>query len=95
MQDNIVIEAPVTEADRLLTAWGTLTPREKEVARFIAEGETNRGIAALLDISLKTYDTHRGHILKKLAARHNVDVCHVAIKLGYVTVPVLQRSVGN
>lgn len=95
MQDNTVIEAPVTEADRLLTAWGTLTPREKEVATLIAKGETNRDIAALLDISLKTYDTHRGHILKKLGARHNVDVTYIAIKLGYVTVPVLQRSVGN
>lgn len=84
MQNDNTIEVPVTEYDRLFTAWKTLTPRELEVAVAIAQGKTNRAIAEELGVSLKTYDTHRGHILDKLSAEHNVDVCHIAIKLGYL-----------
>lgn len=77
MQDQTV-EAPKTLQD----LWNSLTTREHEVAILIARGETNRGIAQALDIGLKTYDTHRGHVLAKLGARHNVDVCLMALRLG-------------
>lgn len=74
-----------TVLESLQALWQLLTPRELEVAIAIAEGKTNREVAEMLDVSLKTYDTHRGHVLAKLGARHNVDVCHLAIKLGYCT----------
>lgn len=61
-----------------------LTERERDVALRLAVGDTCRDIAKSLDISIKTVDTHRGHILKKLACRHNVDLARLAIKLGYV-----------
>ena len=64
--------------------WNNLTLREREVALHIAIGATNRDVAAKLDIGLKTYDTHRGHVLQKLGARHNVDICRMAIRLGLV-----------
>lgn len=48
-----------------------LTPREQQVLRLIGEGRRNREIAALLFISLKTVETHRQNLMRKLGA-HNV-----------------------
>jgi DNA-binding NarL/FixJ family response regulator len=45
---------------------GFLTPREQEVARLVAQGATNREIAAQLVISERTAETHVGNILNKL-----------------------------
>lgn len=61
-----------------------LTERERQVAIRIARGSTNREISDELGFSLKTYDTHRQHILKKLALRHNVELCLLAVKRGYI-----------
>lgn len=63
----------------------TLTDREREIALLLARGDINREIAKALGISIKTVDTHRGHILKKLGLRHNVDLARYALRMGYVT----------
>jgi DNA-binding NarL/FixJ family response regulator len=44
-----------------------LTPREQEVAALIAEGMSNRQIAARLHLSERTVENHVAHILTKLA----------------------------
>jgi DNA-binding NarL/FixJ family response regulator len=44
----------------------TLTSREREVAQLIAEGYTNKQIAAKLGMSVRTADTHRTNIMSKL-----------------------------
>lgn len=62
-----------------------LTPRQHEVMLMLASGATNGEIAAKLDISVKTVDTHRGHVLKRLGLRNNSDVTRYAIRRGYVT----------
>lgn len=61
-----------------------LTPREMEVARALAYGLPNRKIAAELGISIKTVDTHRAHVLRKLAVRNNVQLARLAIRRGWV-----------
>ncbi len=61
-----------------------LTEREKQVALELARGSTNRAIAEWLDISIKTVDTHRGHLLKKLKLRNNVELCRLAIRVGKI-----------
>lgn len=63
-----------------------LTNRELEVAYALANGDTNREIAARLEISIKTVDTHRGHLLKKLGCRNNVALTRLMIRDGLVTV---------
>lgn len=63
-----------------------LSPREKQVLDRLAMGLTNREIAKELGISVKTIDTHRGHVLKKLGLRNNADITRVAVKYGYVQV---------
>lgn len=63
---------------------GTLSKRELEVMCFLASGMTNREIAEQLGISVKTIDTHRGHLLKKLQLRNNSDITRFAIRHGLV-----------
>jgi DNA-binding NarL/FixJ family response regulator len=62
-----------------------LTAREAQVMEMLARGMTNREIAEHLDISIKTVDTHRGHVLKKLGLRNNSELTRFAVKHGYVS----------
>ncbi len=54
--------------------WHSLTPRERDILRFVAEGHRNKDIAALLIISEKTVEKHRANFMAKLAlhSRHEV-----------------------
>jgi len=61
-----------------------LTARERQVMILLASGRTNKEIADELGISSKTVDTHRGHVIKKLAVRNNADITRYAIKHGYI-----------
>jgi DNA-binding NarL/FixJ family response regulator len=61
-----------------------LTAREQQVMEMLSRGMTNREIAEHLQISIKTVDTHRGHVLKKLGLRNNSELTRFAVKHGYV-----------
>jgi NarL family two-component system response regulator LiaR len=62
-----------------------LTGREVEVLRQLAQGRTNREIAALLTVSEETVKTHVGNILAKLHLAHRTQAALYALKRGYVT----------
>ncbi|ACY14394.1 response regulator [Haliangium ochraceum] len=62
----------------------TLSKREFQVMTHLAQGMTNREIAGVLQISVKTVDTHRSHVLKKLELRNNSDITRFAIQHGYI-----------
>jgi len=62
-----------------------LTARELQVMEMLSRGLTNREIAEHLQISIKTVDTHRGHVLKKLGLRNNSELTRFAVKHGYVS----------
>jgi len=61
-----------------------LTPREIEVLTYIAEGCTNREIADLLCLSVKTVDRHRENILQKLNLHSRVELVRYAIEKGLI-----------
>ena len=63
-----------------------LSSREFQVMEYLAAGKTNREIAEMLSISVKTVDTHRGHVLKKLRLRNNSDITRFAIQHGLMPV---------
>ena len=46
--------------------WETLTTQERHVLKLIAEGYPNKEIAALLSFTVKTVETHRGKLMRKL-----------------------------
>jgi DNA-binding NarL/FixJ family response regulator len=62
----------------------TLTPRETEIAKLVAEGYSSQEIAELLVISVKTVERHRANILVKLELRDRVDLTRYAIREGLV-----------
>jgi DNA-binding NarL/FixJ family response regulator len=57
-----------------------LTAREREVVRLIAEGKSNKTIAYLLDISVKTVETHRSASMRKLNVHSTAQLVHYAIR---------------
>ena len=62
-----------------------LTAREDQVAKMLVQGLSNREIATKLDISQKTVDTHRGHLLQKLGLKNNVELTLHGVAVGWVT----------
>jgi two-component system response regulator NreC len=62
-----------------------LTPREREVLQLIAEGKRSKEIADVLDITVKTIETHRAHIMDKLSIRDVAGLVRYAIRSGMVT----------
>lgn len=58
----------------------SLSTRELQVLRRLAMGHTNREIAAAYNISVKTVDTYRFRLLKKLNLRNNADISRFAIQ---------------
>lgn len=57
-----------------------LTKREYEVLGLVAMGKGNKEIAEMLFISVKTVETHKGHILEKLGLRNSAELIKYAIK---------------
>jgi DNA-binding NarL/FixJ family response regulator len=65
---------------KLPTTGSTLTKREREVVQQIAEGRINKEIAHILNISIKTVETHRASAMHKLKLRTTADLVRFAIR---------------
>ena len=66
------------------TTYEPLTPRELEILKLIAEGQTSKEIAQLLVLSIKTVERHRADILHRLGMRDRVDLTRYAIRRGLI-----------
>ncbi len=64
----------------------TLTDREKQVLKLVAEGKSNKEVAVLLGISVKTAMTHREHVMQKLDLHSRTDLIRFALKSGVIRV---------
>jgi len=62
----------------------SLTPREREVVKLLAEGKSNKEVAAVLEISVKTAEAHRANLMHKLNLSSLSDLVHYAIRNGIV-----------
>ena len=62
--------------------WDTVTPREREVLKLIAEGHTSRQIAGLLSISASTVEKHRSNLMAKLGLHNAAALTVFATKKG-------------
>jgi DNA-binding NarL/FixJ family response regulator len=73
-------------AGRAADPYETLTDREKQVLKLVAEGHSNKEVAELLDISVKTAMSHREHIMQKLDLHSRTDLIKFAIQQGVIRV---------
>ena len=62
------------------------TPRELEIIRLLADGKSNKEIAALLGITVRTVETHRAKIMLKLGLHSLTELIHYAMRHGIATV---------
>jgi two-component system response regulator NreC len=69
---------------RGLSAREVLTDREREILQLIAEGYTNREMADLLHLSIKTVQNHRARIMKKLDLHDRGELIKYAIQQGII-----------
>ena len=66
------------------TSWETLTYREREILKLIAEGYKNRKIADFLCISVKTVEKHRANLMQKLDLHSTSALTALALEKGLV-----------
>ena len=63
---------------------GRLTSREMEVFQLIAEGKANKQIATELSIGIKTVESHREHLIKKLNIHGTAGLTRLAVAMGII-----------
>ena len=61
-----------------------LTGRQREILQLLAEGKSMRDIAGLLDVSIKTVETHRARLVERLGVRDMAGLVRLAIRAGLV-----------
>jgi DNA-binding NarL/FixJ family response regulator len=66
------------------SAWDSLTQREREVLKLIAEGFKNKEVADFLFISLKTVEKHRANLMKKLHLHNAAELTAFAMEKGLI-----------
>jgi DNA-binding NarL/FixJ family response regulator len=82
MREQVGPATPGQAAD----PYEALTDREKQVLKLVAEGHSNKEVAELLDISVKTAMSHREHIMQKLDLHSRTDLIRFAIQQGVIRV---------
>ena len=73
-----LLQQPITTEHRRGSLVDTPTPRELEVLRLLAKGNTNRQIAELLGLSIRTVENHRANLMGKLGLASRVELVNYA-----------------
>lgn len=75
-----------SEGEATADLYDALTDREKQVLKLVAEGRSNKDVAALLNISVKTAMSHREHLMEKLRLHNRTELVRYALKRGVIRV---------
>jgi DNA-binding NarL/FixJ family response regulator len=86
------LAASIAEALAVRRPLHKLTDRQVQVLRLVAEGHRTREIAKQLGLSVKTVESHRGEIMKRLNMHDVVSLVRYAMRVGLVTVAAGSRS---
>jgi two-component system nitrate/nitrite response regulator NarL len=81
---EVLLEQCLAETGDARKDPSTLSPRESQVLALVADGKTNRRIADLLGISVRTVESHRAHISRKLGLRSAAELTRLAIQHGLI-----------
>ena len=68
----------------LSDSYELLTDREREVLQLLAEGRSNKEVAALLDVGLSTVETHRANLMQKLNLHNTAEIVLYAVRKGII-----------
>ena len=80
-KDNIEEQASSETVPEAGNLGHTLTARQKEILRLVAQGCTNREIGQRLDISVRTVEVHRFNLMRRLRVRNVAQLLRQAITL--------------
>jgi len=69
--------------------FATLTPREKEILKMLAEGNTVKEVASQLDLSVKTVEAHKFNLMRKLDIHNKAQLVQYAIQKKVIRLPVM------
>ncbi len=75
---------------RLRPRMSTLTPREREILKLLAEGNSVKEIAVLLGLSVKTVEAHKFNLMRKLDIHNKAQLVTYAIQKKIIKVPMAQ-----
>ena len=78
------LPSAITTAIEKRGALARLTPRQIEVLRLVAEGHRTREIADRLQLSIKTVESHRGEVMKRLEIHDVVSLVRYALRVGLI-----------
>jgi two-component system response regulator NreC len=65
-------------------SYDLLTPREREILQLVAEGKSNKEVAAILNLSVYTVETHRSNIMEKLKLKSLPELILYAVRKGII-----------
>jgi DNA-binding NarL/FixJ family response regulator len=83
-RDALAASEPAAGGEVVPDAYETLTDREKQVLKLVAEGHSNKEIAELLAISVKTAMSHREHVMAKLQVHNRTELIRFALRAGVI-----------
>jgi DNA-binding NarL/FixJ family response regulator len=81
-RDNQAERTDLSQED----SYDVLTGREREVIQLLAEGKTSKEVAVTLNLSVKTAETHRTNLMRKLGLHSVADLTRYAVRNGIVQV---------
>ena len=81
---GVVVEKYLRSAELAAGPLDAITPRQREILRLIAEGHSTKQMAALLDVSIKTVETHRALLMERLGIHDIAGLVRFAVRVGLV-----------
>jgi DNA-binding NarL/FixJ family response regulator len=78
------LDPDIPRQESVAGGWSELTSREREIVQLVAEGRSSKEVAAALTISVKTVESHRTNIMRKLRIRSVGQLVRYAVRNGIV-----------
>jgi len=78
--DQLVLDSFLRSESTKKTLQSPLTSRQREIVQLLTEGKSSKEVATLLNLSIKTIETHRANIMKRLHCHSFSDLVFYALR---------------